>query len=363
MKILDRYLVVEFVKPFIYCLVFLALTLTVIDCFNNLEEFIRHQVHPAVVGYYYLALLPITLVRVTPIATMVSLLYLLGHLNHHNEIIAMRASGIGFFSLMIPFLISGLLLSFVVFLTNEKVVPRASITSAAIMEGLVEKGRRDFKGRSLKNVTLYGRDNRMIFAKEFELATNTLYDVAILEHHPDHTLRSRINAKKAVFKNNQWTFYDCGIYPLDSKGDAQGESRFEKEIVFPLPERPDDFIKEGSETEFMSMKELKDYKKKLSGGSGKGLSHKFAVEYNHKLAFPFVNFILVLLAVPIGLGQKKGSTLSGIGVSFALTFVYYGLLSVCLALGKKGFFHPFLAAWFANFVVGGIGIYLIKKQV
>ncbi|MBI5198152.1 MAG: LptF/LptG family permease, partial [Nitrospirae bacterium] len=46
------------------------------------------------------------------------------------------------------------------------------------------------------------------------------------------------------------------------------------------------------------------------------------------------------------------------GLSLVLSFAYWMLFSFMLSLGYTGHLPPFFAAWAANILFGGIGIYL-----
>ncbi|MGH7198591.1 MAG: LptF/LptG family permease, partial [Candidatus Omnitrophota bacterium] len=192
MRIIDRYLIRGFVSPLLFCAALFTVMFVVIDSLNNLDEFIRHSVSIKIIFSYYFTLLPALLVQMIPLAALVAIQYILGNLNRHHEIIAMKASGISAFQILSPYLFTGILLSFAIFLISENVVPQSSITSRAIFDGLILKGKEDLGERALKNVTLYSADHRMIYAREYEIRSQTLHDIIILENNPDQSLKSKM---------------------------------------------------------------------------------------------------------------------------------------------------------------------------
>src|SRR3989338_2005033 len=198
MRIVDRYLMKGFLFPFAYCLVLFSVVFIIIDGFNNLDEYIRHGLNIKIILTYYAFLLPALLVQIIPMSILVAILYVLGNLNRHNEISALKASGISAFQILSPYLFLGILISFSILLVNETVVPKTTITSTAIFEGLILKGKKDMGERAIKNVALYGQKRHMIYARELELLSKTLHDVVILEDSADHAMRSVTRAKKAL---------------------------------------------------------------------------------------------------------------------------------------------------------------------
>ena len=361
MKILDRYLVRGFLKPFFFCLLIFLVLFIVIDAFNNLDEFLKNGFSPGVILTYYFYFLPEMFVQVAPISTLMAVLYNLGDLNRHNEISAIKASGISSAQVLSPYLFAGLLLSFIVFLVNEQVVPKTQVTSTAIMQGLIEKGKTNLSERAIRNVALYTSDNRMVFAREFEILNGTLHDVVILQDDPNQTLKSRLTAKKAQFEDGHWQLYGATTYHLNRYGDIVGEPSISDKVEMKLEATPKDFIKSASQAEFMSAKELKEYRDNFKNGAGRKLSRRLSVDFHYKIAFPFISFFVILIGAPLAMRLERGSAMVGIGTSLLVVLIYYGLHSICLALGKNGTMPPMMAAWFSNIFFGISGIYLIKK--
>ncbi len=360
MRILDRYLLNSFIGALIYCLCLFFILFIVIDAFNNLDEFLKSGVDLRIIGSYYLFSMPMILIQVVPVAVLVSVLYVLGSLNRHNEIIAMKASGVSAFHILAPYLFMGALISFSVFMVSEKVVPKASVTSASIMEGLIEKGKKNFGDRIIKNVTLFAKGSRMVYAREFEVATDTLYDVVVLDDEK-RLVQTKITGKKAVYKNGLWHMYEAIQFQMNNHGEIEGEPQFLDSLVLNLDARPADFLKESSQIETMNTKQLKEYMDHLRGTSQK-LAKKLMVDFHYKIAFPFVSFVVMLIGAPLAMRNERGAALKGIGTSVGIVAIYYGINSLCLAFGKGGHLPPLFSAWFSNLFFAAYGIYLIKTN-
>lgn len=360
MRILDRYLVKSFAGALLYCLAVFFILFVIIDLFNNLDDFMKQEISPEVVLTYYGYFLPTILVQIVPIACMVAVLFVIGNLSRHNEIIALKASGISAFRILVPYFFMGALISFGVLMVNEVIVPRSALTSASIMEGLIKKGKSDMDKRALDKVTIYGRDDRMIYAREFELSTNTLHDVIIFENNIRESFQTQIKAKKARYHDGRWTFYGVIQCRINRRGEVVGNPVFTEEMIFPLNQVPADFIHQSSDLSFMNSRELKDHIEHLQGASKK-LVKKLSVDLHYKIAFPFVSFIVILIGAPLAMKTGRGGTVMGIGTSFAVILLYYGIASTCLALGKGEYLPPVFAAWFGNLFFAVIGLYLIKN--
>lgn|SRR3989338_6473791 len=361
MRIVDRYLVRGFLFPMAYCLAIFTVLFIIVDGFNNLDEFIKHGIQFKIVLIYYLYLLPTLLVQIVPVSTLVAVLYGIGNLNRHNEIIAMKTGGISTLHILTPLICLGILISLGMLFMNETIAPKSAVTSTSIMEGLIQKGKKNFGERAIKNVTLYGKGNRIIFAREYEVLTKTLHDVNILEDNPNKILQGKLTAKKARYENGRWVFYEAMKYQLDRRGDILGEPRFSETLEWDLPEKPEDFLKESSQVQFMASKELKEYIHHLKGTS-RDLLRRLWVDFHNKMALPFASFIVMLIGAPLAMTTKRASAMVGVGTSLLVVLLYYALDSICLALGKGGYLPPIFAAWFGNLCFATVGIYLIKNN-
>ncbi len=360
MRILDRYLIRSFANALIYCLAVFLVLFIIIDVFSNLDEFLKHSVSLKIILTYYAYFIPTILVQVIPIACLAAVLFVIGSLSRHNEIIALKACGISAFHILLPYFFMGILISFGVLLVDELVVPQSSLASTSIMEGLIKKGGANFEQRSLSKVTLYGKNNCMIYAREYEIESKTMHDVVIFQNDMRENFQTQIKAKKAAYEKGRWVFYDAIEYRMNRRGEVVGNPVFSQELLFPLDQKPEDFLHQGSQVQFMNSKELTGYIQKLGGNSRK-LVQKLSVDLHYKIAFPFVCFIVMLIGAPLAMRTGRSGTAMGIGLSFTLVLLYYGIASTCLALGKGNYLPPMFAAWFGNLFFAVIGIYLIKN--
>jgi lipopolysaccharide export LptBFGC system permease protein LptF len=132
MRLLDRYLLRELGAPLVYCLAGFLLFWISFDLLSDLEDFQKAQMTLAEIGEYYLIRTPELLVTVVPVALLLALLYALTRHRRHNEVIAMQAAGIGPSRISVPYLVTGLLGSFVLLYLNENLVPDSLARAQAL---------------------------------------------------------------------------------------------------------------------------------------------------------------------------------------------------------------------------------------
>ncbi|MGM0501823.1 MAG: LptF/LptG family permease, partial [Bacillota bacterium] len=178
MKIIDKYLALEFIKPFF--IVLFALTVIMISTFLfQLTDFIIIKKVPVVtVAKLLVYKLPSFVVETLSMAVLFSTLLALSRLVKDSEYTALRMGGITFARLLVPLLILGLLMSGVTYFLNEGLVPWAMTRYERIKETLVNQ--RD-NPHLETDVFFKGEQNRYFHIKEFDNQTHRLDYILIYD--------------------------------------------------------------------------------------------------------------------------------------------------------------------------------------
>ena len=139
MRILNRYLLREFLLPLLYCLDAFVLLWLVMDLFGRLDDFIEIHARFPQVFRFYLVIFPETVVQIMPMSLLLGLLFCLANLGKHNEILAMRAGGISLGRIAAPLFAIGVAATVLVLVVNEVFVPGAREKANTLMK--IYKGR------------------------------------------------------------------------------------------------------------------------------------------------------------------------------------------------------------------------------
>ncbi|MDI6605734.1 MAG: LptF/LptG family permease [Candidatus Omnitrophota bacterium] len=362
MRILDRYILKSVVLIFLSCVfVFLFLYVT-IDLLTNLEDILKYKVPLSMLVQYYLCFLPIMFIQTSPFACLLSTLYAFGKLNHDNEIIAMRSSGLSIIQISKTVIILGAIISLFAFWVNDRLVPQALITTEKIREKMWEGQRNQRLGKEnvITNLALYGLKNRLYFINRFYVATNTMEGITILEQDNKQNITKKIVANKGVYQDRMWEFQQCITYNFSENGQMTGEPQyFEKEIMA-IPETPRDFVNQRQQPSYMTIAQLEEYIWKFSKSGTSTIIRNLKVDLYQKFSSPFTNMIIILLGIPFSLLMRRRSTgLSSIGLSIMVGFLYYVLEAISIALGKGGVLIPVLATSLSHIIALAFGLYMI----
>ncbi len=90
---------------------------------------------------------------------------------------------------------------------------------------------------------------------------------------------------------------------------------------------------------------------------------KFEVEIYKKYSIPGAIIAFILIGAPLGIMSKKKGMGIAITISILLFIFYWASLIAGEDIADRGLLSPFWSMWGANFIIGGIGIYLLYLVV
>ncbi|MCX5693132.1 MAG: LptF/LptG family permease [Candidatus Omnitrophica bacterium] len=364
MRILDKYIAKYFILPLLYCLLAFIVLYVIIDLFGRLDEILKQNIRLGILWEYYISMIPIIIIQTTPVASLISTIYVLGTLNKYGEITAMRAAGISIYRILMPFIYIGFTITILIFGVSEKILPQSMRKAESIKENSIENidKNKPVNKKIISNIALYSKNNRLIFIDNFDASSKTAMGITILEQDKKDNVSLKINAHEAKWLGGKWLFSNILMYKLDDKGAVIGSPEFFQEKTITM-ESPKDLIAKGTNYEYMSFHDLSNYIKNFSEASPK-LIARLRVDLHQKISLPFISLVVILIGAGFALRTRqrgKATALLGIGMSIVIGFIYYAFMASCIALGKSEALPPFLSAHLANILFGLIGIILIRN--
>jgi len=347
-----------------------AFLFILIDMFSNLQDFIAKSVGMGVIAQYYLSSLPSVIVQTSTMACLISVLFTYSSLNAHNEIIAIRASGMNFWQITRPALIFALFVSVLIFMVNEKFVPQASMINQQIRDTQI-KVTQSQKGHGLppiNDLTFYGLKNRLFFIDVYDPNTSELDGITIIGHDHHQNLVEKIVALKGTWTGIAWKFYNCQIttYPPGAMPNTPPQSiRLYTEKLMDIQEKPKDFLRQKMDVSSMNLQQLHSYIKRFSGSGAIKTVTNLRVDMHQKITFPLRNFVIVLMGLPFALmsvGKRKAMTFTSIAIALVIGFLYYVSDAVGLALAKGGALLPWEGAWLTPMLFTLAALFIIFRN-
>lgn len=355
MRTLDHYILREFLRNLCLSLAVFVLLVLVVDLWEKIDTYIDHRTPAATVARYYAFQIPYILSITLPMAMLLASLFSTGQLARHNELTAIKCSGISVRRTLTPLLILAAGVSIGALLFDEFVVSSSNQERHRIEDYDIKKKPRR-TGSIRRNVYLLGGGGRIYLVKSYDVENREMKHV-VIQRFARKTLIERLDAERAIWQGDGWVFEDGIVRVFSDSGETAVP--FDRLRRPEIEEPPDDFAAEEKDPEDMNFQELGVYIKKIRA-SGSAVE-KLRVERHLKIAFPFSNLIVVLLGSSLSAVRRKSGLAFGFGVSLALAFVYYGIMRVSEVLGQGTAVPAPAAAWVANVVFAAAGIFLLRR--
>ncbi len=363
-RILDEYVVREFLIMFILVLCGFVMLMLVFTFFELISDILRNRIPLSTVGQYLINLTPSMLYTIAPLAVLIAVLVTFGVLNRNSEIIAMKATGISLYRLVVPVVGIAAILAVSLFCFDEFYLPQANRRQEAL--------RNIIKGRPAQTVLhpeqrwIFGQPNagepgRIFYYQFFDPIKHEFANLSVFEFDPaTFAITRRIFASRVFWDSDhgKWNFQNGW------QRDIQGENsiayrEFSQTTFAELHEDPGYFTKEEKQSQEMNFGELQSY---ISALRQSGFdTMRLRVALWHKLAYPLVAIVMAGLAIPFALSMGKRGSLSGIAVAIGVALAYWVADSFFAALGNVNYLPAPLAAWSSLVLFGLVGGYLLLR--
>ncbi len=291
---------------------------------------------------------------VIPIAALLSVLVTFGLLSRTSELTVMKACGISLYRVALPIVLLSVLFSAAIFALDQEILARSNRRATAIDDQI--RGRPPKTFNPLNRRWVIGRDGSIYHYGYFDPRHEVLTSLTVYRLAPGAwRLASETYAATAEYRGN-WTGINGWTQELTAAAAPKWRT-FTRESL-PL-EAPEYFKTEDAEADLMTVAQLRRTVRELAATGANVIPQQ--VDLQRKLAFPFVTFVMTLLAVPFGVTTGRRGALYGIGLGIVLALSYWLLMSVFVAVGKAGLLPPVLAAWTPNIIVSASAIYLLLR--
>jgi lipopolysaccharide export system permease protein len=355
MKLLDRYLLREFLGYLVLGLTGFIVIFVVVDIFEKIDVFLDHHTTGLLIARFYLYRAPEVVVQVLPVALLLATFLGLGQLNKFGELTAMRSLGLSLLRILLPVLALAALASIAALALSELVVPAANRARDDIYDEQIQSLHRESTNER-PDLTYLASGGSIWYARLYVVGERRLHEVSLQEFAGDR-LRRRIDATEATWDGRQWVFASGIERTFD--GDRESARPFTRMIVPGLRERPEDFAKENRNPGEMNYFELRRFVDRLRASGG--AVPKYLVDLHLKLAFPLVNFIVVMIGAALATQLRLQSAAVGFGLSVAIAFLFYAFMRTGQALGHTGSLPPYAAAWISDAVFGVVGLVMLYR--
>ncbi len=361
MRLLDRYVLQNFIVPFLYSTCgFLAIWL-VFDLSDNGHEFIDAHVRLSTLAYFYLTQFPQILVICLPVGLLLALLYSLSRMSRSNEIISMLTAGQSMTRVIFPLFIAGIVVTCASLALNYRMAPHSDQMRKILLDEIARGRQRsdEIPQQLFRN----RQDYRTWYVEAIEEKENTLRGVDITQQDAAGNILTKWYADRAVFTpaDKSWTFTRGMRVDFDKQGniihrDLSWIRRSTKitgwsETIWRITSTNED-------PQDLSVPELREYLTNNADFSEARLA-PFRTHAQYRWSVPLQCLVVIFIAAPLGIVYSRRGVLAGVA---SCVFIFAAMDfsdKFFLALGKGDRIPAFAAAWTSDIVFALIGCFLL----
>ena len=358
MRILDRYLLKQFLQVFVICFLSFIGLFIVIDAFQHLDQFLdvaeRQGSLLSVMGQYYAYRALDLFDRTSGILALIGAMFAITWLQRHNEMTALEAAGIPKLRIVKPIVLAALSISLLAAANRELVMPnfRAQLARDA----------RDLSGKKQHPVVpcVDHETDILIRGDKLTVADQQISQPIFRLPRSLRNYGTKITAASATFKPSQVAHpsgYLLRGVTLPTKIENRKSLLLDGRTVIYMPQDVD-WLKDdecfvASNVEFQT----------LTGGDAgrryastfemiRGLhnpSNNFSadrrVAVHSRVLQPLMDATLLLLGIPVVLSRNDRNVFLAIGLCVGIVVVFMLTTIVCQYLGNASLISAALASW------------------
>ena len=362
-SILSRYLFLEMLPPFCINLAFFSFIFLMKQILEITDMIVNHKVGIGPVCLLLAYTMPYFLQYVIPMSVMMAVLLALLRMSGDNEIMALKASGVSIYRLLGPVMAFSLMgASITAYMTIVGVPMGAERFKALLFEVVTANLNVSLKERTFND----NFKDVMIYVNRIDPHTGQLQQVLIEDGRSSGAANTVVARTGILFGDPkemiyQLRLFDGMISQVDLNDGASHTIRFDTyDIRLDLNravsatgisshKRPDE----------MPLAELRAYLKQKR--KNRDVYINALIKYHRKFSIPVACLAMGLLAVPLGIQNRRSKTSFGIGLGLFFFLLYYILLSVGATMGENGYYPPAVGMWMPNVVLGGAGLVLFYR--
>lgn len=371
-KIVDRYISGQVISTVTWSVGMLSLMLVVGNALRDLLNLlISHQLPISYIVTFIGYLLPFSMIYSIPWGILVAVLLVFGKLSSDNELVALRANGVGILRICLSvFAICAALFSLCLWI-NLYLAPISEVKARALLLNLASNdplalfgsdevidqfpNRKIYVGRkngsSLEDLHIYEMDGyqvpiRVIYARRGTLEVDKQNERILLhiyDAHYEERDESDVNDLRLM---HYGISLKEGVLPISLQ-----------ELI--------EKAKNNRRPNQLTLGQLRDTLEQQKGRESLRKRTILRTELSKRFSNALVVVTFVLVGIPLAITAQRRETSIGIAMSICIAFTYFIFVVLTDTMKGKANFHPEILIWLPNVVyltLGSILFYRLARR-
>lgn len=350
----DRHIIKQLLTITVFVMVVLICIFILIDFSENSDEFSDNGAELGQIwSQYYLNYIPEMVRLMSPLAIFVATLLVTGRMTERLEIIALKASGVSLYRLVIPYLIFGILTSLSVSYLDAYIIPNSNSERIEFeKEYMSGSDERIDRGKIFRQES----DNRIVSFNFFEASSNTGYQASIITFEEDKVKRiSNANRIEWNDSTGDWNVDRLRERIFEDGGYTETDT---VDVHLDLNLFPRDLARRSSDIYQLSYPQAFQYIDSIEriGAGGTDLPK---TQLYSRIAYPVAIFVVCLIGFGIAAERRKGGRGFYIAAGLGISTIYLAVMKIAEPFGYAGTLTPEAASFIPHAIFLFIGLLLL----
>jgi len=355
---LYRYLAREILSPLLLGLVTFTIVLLMGRMLKLADMVVSKGVPFSDLLLLIVYLLPNFAMITIPMAMLLAVLLAFSRLSADSEIIAIKASGTSLYRLLPPVITIAVIAYAITTVISLYALPMGNVAFKNMLYHVIE-------GRLNLNLKeqVFNSDipGLMIYIDRNDEKSGSLHGIMIQDERNPKEI-STIFADSGTVVSDETNkklrlHLTNGSIQQSTSGEKYRRLDFKEYVLnVDLTKSIKNFQKKEKD---MTLGEIRS--NLSSGGASKRFSIEMEMEIHRRFALPFACIIFAIVAMPLGIQNRRSGKAAGFTFSIATILVYYVIQSIGESLGEKELLHPAAAIWLPNILFLAGGLYLFRN--
>jgi len=359
LKLLDRYLIKQYLSTFAFSLLICTLISAAIDFSDKVQIFLDKPctVKNILVDYYPGFIFNIASLLM-PLYTLIAVVFFTSRLAFNSEILSILNAGVSFNRLLRPYLLAGGAVALLHLGLNHFLTPRFNKSRLWFEHTFVwtdqEKGK-------VANLHFLLGENTKVYIRGYNKTSKTASGLR-LERFYGNRVVSILEADNVSWKAepNIWQINNYSVRTFLPDGQREQYTQFTTPLDTAINLSPQDFIYYQNQDQELTTPQLQAV---IDRDRGRGISNikNSEIEKHRRTADAATNVILTVIGLSVAGRKVRGGMGLHLALGIGIGAVFILLSKFAVSFASSGTVPVALGMWIPNIIFGAVAIWLVAK--
>ena len=364
LRTIDRYILRETLPMVFLSLLLFTFMLMIPPIMDVAQALLTKGVDGWTVAHLMALLIPQGLGITIPMAVLIGLLMGLGRISGDREAVALQACGVSMVRLLRPVAVLAVLGMIATCYTLIVALPDANQAFREITYRTMAARAEDEVSERVFDPSLPGL---MLYVRDVDLRGTGWTEVFLADARGDGPPLIHVANEGRIVLDQENRAVDIVLengatHRVNADDPATYDvSRFERSV---LSLDPDTIFPDGGPQRGLTELTIPELQAQAAEMRASGVSdHNQVMEIHTKFSIPTACLVFAIIALALGVTNRKDGKLASFALGIGVIFAYYVLMFGAKAMAKGALVSPHLAMWLPNIILGSLGLALLMWRI